>query len=55
MRGREGRRIKVPYPTFLAIGGALGVFMGRRGFDAYSWFVLGTILGPLAVFIAVLA
>jgi nucleotide-binding universal stress UspA family protein len=39
--------------TWVAIGGALAVFMGRRGFDAYSWFVLGTILGPLGLVIAV--
>jgi nucleotide-binding universal stress UspA family protein len=39
--------------TWMAIGGALGVLMGRRGFDAYGWFVLGVVLGPLALILAV--
>jgi nucleotide-binding universal stress UspA family protein len=39
--------------TWLVIGAALSVLMGRRGFDPYAWFVLGVILGPLALVIAV--
>jgi nucleotide-binding universal stress UspA family protein len=41
--------------TWLTIGIALSVLMGRRGFDAYGWFVLGLILGPLALVMAVYA
>jgi nucleotide-binding universal stress UspA family protein len=41
--------------TWVVIGATLSVLMGRRGFDAYAWLVLGTILGPLALVLAVYA
>jgi nucleotide-binding universal stress UspA family protein len=31
---------------------ALGYIMGRRGYEAYSWTLVGTVLGPIAVVIA---
>ena len=39
--------------TWLAIGAALSVLMGRRGHDPYSWFILGMFLGPIALPLAV--
>jgi nucleotide-binding universal stress UspA family protein len=32
---------------------ALGYFMRRRGYDGYTWVSLGTVLGPIAVVVAV--
>jgi len=39
--------------TWLTIGLALAVTMRRHGHDAWMWLMLGTILGPLAVPLAV--
>ena len=39
--------------AWLAIGLVLSIVMGRRGHDSFSWLVLGTVLGPLAVVLAV--
>lgn len=39
--------------VWLAIGLALGVAMGRRGQNAFGWMVLGTLLGPMAVVMAI--
>jgi nucleotide-binding universal stress UspA family protein len=39
--------------VWVAIGVSLGLFMGRRGHDAFSWFVLGAIFGPFAIVLAV--
>lgn len=39
--------------AWLAIGVVLSVVMGRRGHDSFGWFVLGTLLGPLGVVLAV--
>lgn len=39
--------------AWIAIGLALSVLMGRRGHEAFSWFVLGSLLGPLAIALAV--
>ncbi len=39
--------------AWLAIGLVLSVVMGRRGHDTFSWLLLGTVLGPLAVVLAV--
>jgi nucleotide-binding universal stress UspA family protein len=41
--------------TWLLIGVVLAVVMGRRGYSAFSWGVLGAVLGPLAVPLAVSA
>lgn len=38
--------------TWFAIGVALSVAMGRRGHNSFGWFVLGSVLGPLAVVLA---
>jgi nucleotide-binding universal stress UspA family protein len=38
---------------WLAIGLVLSIVMGRRGHDSFGWLVLGTLLGPLAVVMAV--
>ena len=39
--------------AWLAIGLVLSIVMGRRGHDSFSWLLLGTVLGPLAVVLAV--
>ncbi len=39
--------------AWLAIGLVLSIVMGRRGHDTFSWLLLGTVLGPLAVVLAV--
>jgi nucleotide-binding universal stress UspA family protein len=39
--------------AWLAIGVALAVVMGRRGHDSVAWFVVGTLMGPFAVLLAV--
>ena len=39
--------------AWVAIGLVLSTVMGRRGHDGFSWLVLGTVLGPLAVVLAV--
>jgi nucleotide-binding universal stress UspA family protein len=38
--------------TWFAVGVALSVAMGRRGHNSFGWFVLGSVLGPLAVVLA---
>ena len=39
--------------VWLVIGVLLGIVMGRRGHSGFGWLVLGTILGPLAVVLAI--
>lgn len=39
--------------AWVAIGLVLSVVMGRRGHDSFGWLVIGTMLGPLAVVLAV--
>jgi nucleotide-binding universal stress UspA family protein len=39
--------------SWLAIGLMLSLLMGRRGHDAWSWLVLGTLLGPFAIALAI--
>lgn len=39
--------------AWFAIGVVLAVLMGRRGHNSFGWFVLGAMLGPLAVVLAV--
>ena len=39
--------------VWFAIGLVLSLVLGRRGHDGYSWFLLGVVLGPLAVVFAV--
>ena len=38
---------------WLAIGFVLSLVLGRRGHDGFRWLVVGTLLGPLAILIAV--
>lgn len=38
--------------VWLAVGLALSVVMGRRGHNGFGWLVLGTVLGPLGVVLA---
>lgn len=38
--------------TWFSIGIALAVVMGRRGHAPFTWFVLGTLLGPFGVVLA---
>ena len=39
--------------AWLAMGLVLSVVMGRRGHNSFGWFVLGALLGPLGVVLAV--
>lgn len=39
--------------AWLAIGVVLALVLGRRGHSGFSWFVLGIMLGPLAIALAV--
>jgi nucleotide-binding universal stress UspA family protein len=35
--------------TWIAIGVTLSIVMGRRGYDAWNWLIVGAIMGPLAI------
>src|SRR5581483_7199947 len=39
--------------AWLSIGLTLSLVMGRRGHDAFSWLILGTLFGPLGAIFAV--
>ena len=39
--------------SWAAIGLVLSIVMGRRGHNSFAWLVLGTLLGPLAVALAI--
>lgn len=39
--------------SWLSIGLTLSLTMGRRGHDAFSWLILGTLFGPLGAIFAV--
>ena len=39
--------------VWLVIGLTLSLLLGRRGHDRFTWLVLGTVLGPLALALAV--
>ncbi len=39
--------------VWLMIGLTLSLLLGRRGHDGFSWFVVGTLIGPLAIFLAI--
>ena len=41
--------------TWLAIGLVLSVVMGRRGHNGFGWLVIGAVVGPLAVVLALAA
>ena len=41
--------------TWVAVGLLLAVVMGRHGHDPFAWWLLGTVLGPLALPLAVAA
>jgi|SRR5512132_1458981 nucleotide-binding universal stress UspA family protein len=41
--------------TWVGIGVLLALAMGRRGHDPFAWWLLGTLLGPLALPLAVAA
>jgi hypothetical protein len=36
----------------LGIGITLAILMGRRGHSAFEWFLIGVILGPIALLLA---
>ncbi|HEV8627025.1 MAG TPA: hypothetical protein VG034_21480 [Acidimicrobiia bacterium] len=42
-----GTFVLVVAVSWLAIGLTLSLVMGRRGHDAFTWLVLGTLFGPL--------
>lgn len=42
-------------PTWIAIGLVLAFVLGRRGHDSFSWFVIGAMLGPLGIALAITA
>lgn len=37
---------------WIGIGVVLAMALGRRGFDSFSWFLIGVVLGPMAIPIA---
>ena len=37
------------FMSFVAIGVAASIFMGRRGHNPFAWLILGAILGPLVI------
>lgn len=39
--------------AWIAVGPALGLFMGRRGHNAFGWLVIGSLLGPMAIPVAI--
>lgn len=41
------------FVAWVAVGLVLGWVMGRRGFEPYTWTLLGVILGPIAVAVAI--
>jgi nucleotide-binding universal stress UspA family protein len=41
------------FVAWVALGLVVGWVMGRRGFEPYTWTLLGVVLGPIAVVIAV--
>lgn len=43
----------VVFVGWVALGFVVGWVMGRRGFEPYTWTLLGVVLGPIAVVIAV--
>ena len=49
----SGAFVIVVVGIWVAIGVVLSVVMGRRGHSAFEWLVLGTMLGPLGVALAV--
>jgi nucleotide-binding universal stress UspA family protein len=50
-----GTFVLVVAVSWLAIGLTLSLVMGRRGHDAFTWLVLGTLFGPLGAIFAVMA
>lgn len=49
----DGTLFALALGTWLAIGFILALMLGRRGHDRFSWFVLGTVLGPFAIVLAI--
>lgn len=45
--------VVVAFVAWVVVGLALGWFMGRRGYEAYTWALIGVVLGPIAVALAV--
>jgi nucleotide-binding universal stress UspA family protein len=37
---------------WMGVGGIEAMVLGRRGFDGFSWFLIGMVLGPLSVLVA---
>ena len=50
-----GTLILVIAVSWLSVGLALSLVMGRRGHDAFAWLILGTLFGPLGAIFAVQA
>ena len=48
----SGTLIFVVAVSWLTTGLTLSLYMGRRGHDAFSWLVLGTLFGPLGAIFA---
>jgi len=44
--------LAVAFGVWIIEAFVLGYVMGRRGYDAYSWTFLGTVLGPIVVVVA---
>jgi nucleotide-binding universal stress UspA family protein len=38
--------------AWIGLGAVQALFLGRRGFDGLSWFLIGVVLGPLSVLVA---
>lgn len=49
----QGLVVLVIAGCWLLIGLGLAVEMGRRGYETYGWGVLGTLLGPFAIVLAI--
>lgn len=43
------------FVVWVTIGVSLGILMGRRGYSAFGWGVIGAVLGPIAIAVAVFA
>lgn len=49
----DGSIVVLIAAVWLAVGLGLAVFMGRRGHNAFGWGVIGVLLGPLGVALAI--
>jgi nucleotide-binding universal stress UspA family protein len=49
LTGTASEVLLVGLAVWLTVGVTLGVFMGRRGHNPFEWFLIGAILGPIAL------